>query len=61
MFKSIHVSFITHVPRVDTTALLCTKGKGKVVLCLTKHRAMKKYGGIGGIAPCILDLGTRWR
>jgi hypothetical protein len=28
---------------------------------LTKHHAMKTYGGSGGIAPWILDLGTRWR
>jgi hypothetical protein len=25
------------------------------------HHAMKAYWGSGGIAPCILDLGTRWR
>jgi hypothetical protein len=30
-------------------------------LCLTKYRAMKTYWGIGGTAPRILDLGTRWR
>jgi hypothetical protein len=30
-------------------------------LCLTKHHAMKTYCGSGGIAPRILDLGTRWR
>jgi hypothetical protein len=30
-------------------------------LCLTKHHAMKAYWGSGGIAPRILDLGTRWR
>jgi hypothetical protein len=30
-------------------------------LCLTKHHAMKVYWGSGGIAPRILDLGTRWR
>jgi hypothetical protein len=28
---------------------------------LTKHHAMKTYCGSGGIAPRILDLGTRWR
>jgi hypothetical protein len=28
---------------------------------LTKHHSMKAYWGSGGIAPCILDLGTRWR
>jgi hypothetical protein len=29
--------------------------------CLIKHHAMKAYWGSGGIAPHILDLGTRWR
>jgi hypothetical protein len=33
----------------------------KLSLYLTKHHAMKTYWGSGGIAPCILDLGTRWR
>jgi hypothetical protein len=28
---------------------------------LTEHYAMKAYRGSGGIAPSILDLGTRWR
>jgi hypothetical protein len=28
--------------------------------CLIKHHNMKVYGG-GGISPCILNLGTRWR
>jgi hypothetical protein len=37
------------------------KVKVKLSLCLTKHHAMKTYWGIEGIAPCILDLGTRWR
>jgi hypothetical protein len=27
---------------------------------LTEHHAMKAYGGSGGIAQRILDLGTRW-
>jgi hypothetical protein len=30
-------------------------------VCLTKHYAMKAYCGSGGIAPRILDVGTRWR
>jgi hypothetical protein len=40
-----------------------SKGEGKVKLslCLTNHHAMKMYLGSGGIAPCILDLGARWR
>jgi hypothetical protein len=29
-------------------------------LCLFKHRVMKTYWGSGDIAPCILDLYTRW-
>jgi hypothetical protein len=38
------------------------KGKKvKLSLCLTKHHAMKTYWGSGGIASCILDLGTRWK
>jgi hypothetical protein len=37
------------------------KGKVKLSLCLTKHHAMKTYWGSGGIAPRIIDLGTRWR
>jgi hypothetical protein len=37
------------------------KVKVKLSLCLTKHHAMKTYGGSEGIAPRILDLGTRWR
>jgi hypothetical protein len=30
-------------------------------LCWTKHHSMKTDWGSGGIAPRILDLGTRWR
>jgi hypothetical protein len=36
------------------------KVKAKLSLCLTKHHA-KTYWGSGGIAPRILDLGTRRR
>jgi hypothetical protein len=38
-----------------------TYSKVKLSLCLTKHHAMKTYWGSGGIAPRILDFGTRWR
>jgi len=45
--------------------LILRLGKGKVKvklsLCLTKHHAMKTYWENRGIAPRILDLGTRWR
>jgi hypothetical protein len=37
------------------------KVKVKLSLCLTKHHDMKAYWGSGGIAPHLLDLGTRWR
>jgi hypothetical protein len=37
------------------------KVKVKLSLCLTKYHAIKTYWGNGGIAPCILDLSTRWR
>jgi hypothetical protein len=37
------------------------KAKVKLSLCLTKHHAMKTYWGSEGVAPCILDLDTRWR
>jgi hypothetical protein len=37
------------------------KVKVKLSLCLTKHHAMKTHWGSGGVAPRILDLGTRWR
>jgi hypothetical protein len=37
------------------------KVKVKLSMCLTKHHAMKTYWGSGGIAPHILDLGSRWR
>jgi hypothetical protein len=35
--------------------------KENLSLCSTKHNAMKTYKGSEGIAPRILDLGTRWR
>jgi hypothetical protein len=35
------------------------KGKVKISLCLTKYHAMEGYWSRGGIAPRILDLGSR--
>jgi hypothetical protein len=40
---------------------LGVKVKVKLSLFLAKHYSMKTYSGSGGIAPRILDLGTRWR
>jgi hypothetical protein len=36
------------------------KAKVKLSVCLTKRHAVKTSWS-GGIAPCILDFGTRWR
>jgi hypothetical protein len=38
-----------------------TKVKVTSSLCLTKHYAIKTYGGSGCIDPRFLDLGTSWR
>jgi len=44
-------------------SLTCNDGKVKVKLSLSliKYHAMNTYWGSGGIAPRILDFGTRWR
>jgi hypothetical protein len=44
-----------------TEYLISLKVKVKLFLCLTKHHSMKAYSASGGIAPRILNLGTRWR
>jgi hypothetical protein len=44
----------SHVTRVKVK-------KVKLSLYLAEHHAMKTYWESGGIAPRILDLGTRWR
>jgi hypothetical protein len=46
---------------VNTVMNLQIPQKVKLSLCLTKHNAMKTNWGSGGIAPRILDLGTRRR
>jgi hypothetical protein len=46
---------------VNRLAQYKVKVKIKLSLYSTKHHAMKTYWGSGGIAPRILDLGTRWR
>jgi len=35
--------------------------KGKVVPVLLTEHVMKAYWESGGIFPCVLDIGTRWR
>jgi hypothetical protein len=44
-----------------TTACLCLKCKKKCRLTVVPIHAMKAHRGSGGIAPLILDLGTKWR
>jgi hypothetical protein len=59
--------FVLHAPSIhpiDLITLIIHKSitiKVKLSLCLTKHQAMKMYWGSRGIAPRILDLGTRRR
>jgi hypothetical protein len=55
----IIIIIIIIITTIITTTTKTTKVK--LSLCLTKHHAMKTYWGSGGIAPRILDLGTRWR
>jgi hypothetical protein len=42
------------------TPIIVSKVKLKFSPCLTKHNAMKTYGGSGDIFPRVLVLGTRW-
>jgi hypothetical protein len=46
---------------MSTFSFLHVDVKVKLSLCFTKHHAMKTYWGSGGIAPCIPNLGARWR
>jgi hypothetical protein len=43
------------------TFLEIVKCKVVPVVFLIEHHAMKAYWGSGGMAPRILDFGTRWR
>jgi hypothetical protein len=63
IITSLQVSTHTHVYihlYVYRTSFSC-KARVKMSLCLTKHHAMKMNWRSGGIAPHILDFGTRWR
>jgi hypothetical protein len=59
--KNIMASRFFRKLQVKVNLYLNIKEKVKFSLCLTKHHVMKTYRGSGGIAPSILDLGTRWR
>jgi hypothetical protein len=64
-FQSVELLRIDLGPNFPLTMSRTTgiqkKVNVKLSLCLTKHHAMKTFCGNGGIAPRILDLGTRWR
>jgi hypothetical protein len=45
----------------QNTVLFHTVNVVPVLLFLTEHHVMNSYCGTGGIAPRILDIGTRWR
>jgi hypothetical protein len=53
-------NFTIHHSPPSYHSMLYYQGKVDLCQCLTKHHTMKTYWG-GGIAPCILDLGTRRR
>jgi hypothetical protein len=48
----------THTRHIST---LYSRQSKVPVLFLIEHYAMKTYWGSGGIVPCILGLGTRWK
>jgi hypothetical protein len=60
-----HVS--TPFPSVRTVCICCVMLRYSAPIkkvkspCVTKHHVIEMYWGNGGIAPRILDLGTRWR
>jgi hypothetical protein len=51
----------TNLVHCDRHISLFFKGKVIPLLLLTEHNTMEAYWSSGGIAPRILDLGTRWR
>jgi hypothetical protein len=64
----IHDYILSSTPKVSRLPvdlfycqIFISKVKVKMSLYLTKHHAMKKYLGTTGIAPRVLNLGTRWR
>jgi len=47
--------------RADEVQEMFATIKAKLSLCFAEHHAIKAYWKSGGIAPAIIDLGTRWR
>jgi hypothetical protein len=48
-------------PKLFENATKETHTEGKLPMCLTRNHSMKTYWRSGGMASCILNLGTRWR
>jgi len=62
LLTQLSVDFTTSmVKKLYEKKFTCYQIMAKLSLYLTKHHAMKTYWGNGGIAPRILNLGTRWR
>jgi hypothetical protein len=57
----LSIQIVLGLNTVSKRSELPYKVKVKLSLCLTKPPAMKTYWGSGGIAPYILNLGTRWK
>jgi hypothetical protein len=51
----------TSAPSFGSSITPIQKTEVGEVWFLTQYRAMKAYWGSGGVAPLILDVGTRWR
>jgi hypothetical protein len=49
------------LPLLKIVSFYFVKFKVKFSMCSLKHHSIKTYWGSGGIAPRILNLGTRWR
>jgi hypothetical protein len=60
-YPSICLRGLSKTTKKDNPRDIWTRLKVNLSLCLTKHHVIKTYWMSGGIAPCILDLGTRRR
>jgi hypothetical protein len=56
-FVLVHVSVYAHVSYTTQDTFMIIKKNGKFF----PLHAMKAYKGSRGIAPLIINLGTRWR
>jgi hypothetical protein len=61
LVKAFYLGLVWFTVRATLLKRQKLKCKWTCPCALTKHHAMKAYWGSGGMAPRILDLGTRWR